>query len=180
MRIVDITIIIIIISKDTLMMDARGCILLTQLKNQQNEAFRWNCHIFRMCPLLIRFAPWSWSSFVARNLRFSAAQMFPLVQCYHFHVPCLRQYASLPKTLLSILHSKVVQTLLRALQIKWKLTKIRSGTDTKWLILLLILDLQQRYYASCIIIIIIIITTIYFFRYKWCIKKQRIKWHINE
>ena len=128
--------------------------------------------------------PWSWSSFLAWNLRFSAAQMFPLVQRHHFHVACLRQHASLPKTLLSILNSTVIQTLLRVLQIKWKLTKIRNGTGTKWLILLLILELQQRYYASwiiIIIIIIIIITTIYFFRYKWCIKAQRIKMtDINE
>jgi len=109
--------------------------------------------------------------------------MFPLVQRYHFHVACLRQHASLPKTLLSVLNSTVIQTLLRVLQIKWRLTKIRNGTDTKWLILLLILELQQRYYASCIttIIIIIVITTIYFFRYKWCIKAQRVKMtDINE
>ena len=88
-----------------------------------------------MPSLQIRSAPWSWSSFVAWNLRFSAAQMFPFVQRYHFHVACLRQHASLPKTLLSILNSTVIHTLLRVLQIKLKLTKIRNGTDTKWLAL---------------------------------------------
>jgi hypothetical protein len=56
--------------------------------------------------------------------------MFPLVQRYHFHVACLRQHTSLPKTLLSILHSTVVRTLLRVPEIKWNKKK-SEVEDTK-------------------------------------------------